>query len=291
MKILNKIIFVTLLVSCPLSKEALCAEQYTSTINDPTTSFLGSTRLEGQKGFYLDFEASGSYGPISGYMQTPLGGMPGSTSDKRPKFDELGIDRMMMVNLSLSGGMGSHQVYVAAHLVNLSGEATLDQALIFHGEEYPAGTEVKANTRLNWYEIGYQYNIHFGKERASLSIAPIAALALWDFSVELKANDEKNSRSYMKGTPRVGLEFEWLPVKPFSVSGKAIASLPFDNMPHIYTLGLTGKYSFVDKDRLKISLFAGVEYDQVDFKDNQTEPNHVKANMGPLGLVGMEIKF
>jgi hypothetical protein len=62
-------------------------------------------------------------------------------------------------------------------------------------------------------------------------------------------------------------------------------------MAHIYTLGLTGKYNFVDNDRLKISLFAGVEYDQVDFKDNQTEPNHVKANMGLLGLVGMEIKF
>jgi hypothetical protein len=35
----------------------------------------------------------------------------------------------------------------------------------------------------------------------------------------------------------------------------------------------------------------GIEYHWVDFKDNQTEPDHVKANMGPWGLVGAGIKF
>jgi len=54
---------------------------------------------------------------------------------------------------------------------------------------------------------------------------------------------------------------------------------------------LLGKYNFVEINRLKILLFLGVEYDWIDFKDNQTEPNHVKANMGPLGLIGVEIKF
>ena len=125
----------------------------------------------------------------------------------------------------------------------------------------------------------------------NLSIAPTAAFALWDFSTELESNGGKNSRSYIKGTPRFGLEFEWFPVKRFSVSGKAIGSLPFNNIPHINTVGLTGKYYLIDKDRLKISLFMGVEYDQIDFKDSQTEPNHVKANMGPLGLAGAEIRF
>lgn len=82
---------------------------------------LGWTYLEAEKRFHLVFDASGSYGSISGYTQTPLGGVPSSTSDKRPKFDELGIDTMTMVNLSLSGGVGPHSIHGAAHLVDVSG--------------------------------------------------------------------------------------------------------------------------------------------------------------------------
>jgi hypothetical protein len=224
-------------------------------------------------------------------VQTPLGGAPLSTSDKQPKFDQLGIDMMTMINLSLSAGMNSHYIYGSAHLVDLSGESTLDEELIFHGRRYPAGTRVSSDVNLSWYEIGYQYNIHFGKERVNLRMAPTVAFALWTFSTELESTGGKDSRSYTKGTPRLGLEFEWFPAKRFSISGKAIASLPFNNMPHIYTVGLVGKYNLMDINRLKILLFMGVEYDQIEFKDSQEVPNHVKANMGPLGLIGAEIKF
>lgn len=294
MKILNKrmlFIFVTLYTMCIGLRVYAYAEADGPGGNKAPMSIFGWTYLEGGKGFHLNFDVSGFYGPMNGYTQTPLGGALSSTSDKRPKFDELGINTMTMVNLSLSGGIDSHYVYGAAHLVDLSGKNTLNENLMFHGRQYPAGTRVNSNVNLSWYEIGYQYNIHFGKEQMSLNIAPTVAFDLWDFSTELESNGGRDSRSYIKGTPRLGLVFEWFPVKRFSASGKAIASLPFDNLPHIYTVGLIGKYHLLDKDRMKISLFMGVEYNQIDFKDSQTEPNRVKANMGPLGLIGAEIKF
>jgi len=267
------------------------AEPDTSGENKAPMSLFGWTHLEAEKGFHVVFDASGSYGPISGYTQTPLGGAPSSASDKRPKFDELGINMMTMVNLSLSVSKDQHSIYGGAHLVDLSGNGTLDQPLIFHGQGYPTGTSIKSDVNLSWYEIGYQYNIHFGKEQMNFNIAPTVAFALWDFSTELESGGEKNSRSYMKGTPRIGLNLEWFPWKQFSVSGKAIGSVPLKNAPDIYTVGLTGKYHLLSKDRLRISLFAGVEYNLIDFKDSQTEPNRVKANMGPLGLAGLEIRF
>lgn len=290
--IMNKMmlfIFVTLYVMC--TGLTVCAGSDTFGENKAPMSLFSWTHLEGEKGFHLAFDASGSYGPISGYIQVPLGGAPSSTSGKRPKFDELGIDMMTMINLSLSAGMDSHYIYGSAHLVDLSGESTLDEELIFHGRRYPAGTRVNSDVNLSWYEIGYQYNIHFGKERVNLRMAPTIAFALWDFSVGLESTSGKNSRDYIKGTPRLGLEFEWFPVKRFSVTGKAIGSLPFNNMPHIYTVELVEKYNLMDINRLKILLFMGVEYNQIDFKDNQATPNHIKANMGPLGLIGAEIKF
>ncbi len=293
-KILNKaMLFIFITLYMMLTGLAVHAEPNSVDENRVPMGLFGWTHLEveREKGFHLNFDASGSYGPISGYAQTPLGGAPSSTSEKRPKFDELGIDMMTMVNLSLSAGMDSHYIYGSAHLVDLGGKSTLDEDLIFHGKGYPAGTRAKSDIGLNWYEIGYQYNIHFGKERTNLRMAPTIAFALWDFSAELESNSGRNSRSYIKATPRVGLEFEWFPVRRFSVFGKGIASLPFNNMPHIYTVGLVGKYNLMDINRFKISFFMGIEYDWVDFKDNQTEPNHVKANMGPLGVFGAEIRF
>jgi len=284
-------IFITLWAMC--FRGTVYAEPNSLEENRTPMSLLGWTHLdvEREKGFHLNFDASGSYGPISGYMQTPLGGAPGSTSDKRPKFDELGIDTMTMVNLSLSAGLNSHYIYGSAHLVNLSGKNTLDEELIFHGKTYPAGTRVKSDVNLSWYDIGYQYNIYFGEEQTNFRIAPTAAYTLWDFSTELESSNGRNSRSYIKGTPRLGFELEWFPLRRFSVFGKAIGSLPLNNTPHIYTVGLVGKYNLMDIRRFKISLFMGVEYDWIDYKDNQTVPNHIKANMGPLGLIGAEIKF
>jgi len=292
MKAMNKttlIIFVTLYGMFP--GLTVYAEPDAPGESKATMGLLGWAHLETEKGFHLAFDVSGSYGPVSGYVQTPLGGAPSSTSNKRPTFDELGIETMTMVNLFLSAGLDSHYIYGSAHLVNLSGTSTLDEKLIFHGKEYPAGTRVKSDIGMNWYDIGYRYNIYFDKERTNLCVAPTIAFTLWDFSTELESNSGRNSRSYIKGTPRLGLDFEWFPAKRFSVSGRAIASLPLNNMPHIYTVGLVGKYNFMEINRLKVSVFMGVEYDWIDFKDNQTEPNHVKANMGPLGLIGAEIAF
>jgi hypothetical protein len=292
MMIFNKKILVILVATFTIANGITAyAESNAPTENNVSKSLLGLPLFEVEKKFHLDFDASGSFGPISGYLQTPAGGAPSSTSNKRPTFEELGIDMTTMINLSLSASRGSHSIYGAGHLVDLGGENTLDETLIFHGKEYPAGTRVKADVKLNWYEIGYQYHIHFGKERVNLDVAPTIAFAVWDFSTELEANGEKNSRSYVKGTPRIGLELEWYPMKWFTVSCKAIGSIPLENLPNIYTASLTGKYSILNKDRLKILLFMGIEYDGIYYKDNQTKSNHIRADMGPLGIVGAEIKF
>jgi hypothetical protein len=292
MKMFNKKILVILVATCIISNGlTVYAESNNPTENNPSKTLLGLPLFEVEKKFHLDFDASGSFGPISGYLQTPAGGVPSSTSNKRPTFEELGIHMATMVNLSLSASRDPHSIYVAGHLVDVSGEDTLDETLIFHGKEYPAGTRVKADVKLNWYEIGYQYHIHFGKERVNLDVAPTIAFALWDFSTEVESNGEKNSRGYVQGTPRIGLELEWYPMNSLTVCGKAIGSIPIENLPQIYTASLIGKYSILNKDRLKVLLFMGIEYDGIYYKDSQTKSNHIKADIGPLGIVGAEIKF
>jgi hypothetical protein len=69
-KILNKtmlFILVTLYAIC--TGLTVYAEPDTPGENKAPTGLLGWTHLEGEKGFHLDFGASGSYGPISGYTK------------------------------------------------------------------------------------------------------------------------------------------------------------------------------------------------------------------------------
>jgi hypothetical protein len=78
-------------------------------------------------------EASFLYGDVDGFVQIPRGGQPGTTSSKRPTFDELGIGGVPMADVSVAGGVAGHQIYVGARIVEASGDATLTETLTSHG--------------------------------------------------------------------------------------------------------------------------------------------------------------
>ena len=44
-------------------------------------------------GFHFSLDGQFRYGNISGFVQVPRGGGAGTTSNERPKFDELGINQ------------------------------------------------------------------------------------------------------------------------------------------------------------------------------------------------------
>ncbi len=225
MKTLNKMgLIIIMTINFMVNSVMVHAQSNTLEENQTSTTIPGWTHAEADKGVHLALDGAFLYGPISGYLQTPLGGIPSSASDKRLKFSELGIDRVPLFNLSLSASMDPHSIYASANLVNLNGETTLDETLVFHGRVYPAGAMVTSDVKLNWYEMGYRYNFHFGKERMNFNVAPSVSFALFDFSAQLESGGIKNDRSYVKGTPRIGLEFEWFPWNRFSIYGKGIGS-------------------------------------------------------------------
>src|SRR2546426_5913447 len=60
-----------------------------------TRAILAADRVapaEGANKFHFSLEGMWLYGPVSGHMQTPSGGQPGTTSSKRPTLSEMGID-------------------------------------------------------------------------------------------------------------------------------------------------------------------------------------------------------
>ena len=89
------------------------------------------------------------------------GGSAGSTSNERPKFNEIGINQAAIGAPSLTVGWNNHNIYGVARIIRLSGSDVLSATLISNGTTFPAGTHVNANTRLDWYGLGYEYRFAY----------------------------------------------------------------------------------------------------------------------------------
>src|SRR6266566_929454 len=93
-----------------------------------------------QKGeFHLTLESQWMWGPVSGYLQTPSGGQPGTTSRHRPTLEELGIDTASIFDGEIRPGVGDHELYVGGQWIRMSEDATLDEDLISQGNTFAAG--------------------------------------------------------------------------------------------------------------------------------------------------------
>src|SRR5882724_5812825 len=101
-----------------------------------------------------DFQLSASggflYGPVKGFIQTPAGGQPGSTSHNRPRLGELGIDAASVGVVNVSGEWGAHEAFVGAEIIRLGGTGTLRSDLVTHGTTFAAGTDVRSDVSLDW---------------------------------------------------------------------------------------------------------------------------------------------
>ena len=260
----------------------------------------------GSDTIHLTFDAYIAYGSVSGFTQAGLGGAPGTGSSGRPKIkDDLGINDAITGNFSLELGWKQHSLDMAAHLINLKGENTLDTPLVFHGQTYPAGTRIDSEIKSNWYEVAYRYRFPLGQNKSTstcpnyqnpfswdrFTVIPTVGVAFWDFSTQLQQSGITNKRDYRKVTPRLGVLLEWNPLRKFSLVGTAIGSIPLNNEVHIYTLGLTAKYDLIQKNWFNLALMVGVEYDHIDFEDSQTFPNKVRIHLGPMVTGGLQIKF
>jgi len=244
-----------------------------------------------QQGFHTSADAAFLYGPIRGYLQTPAGGQPGTTSHNRPTLKELGIDTAPMVDASVAAGWGSHDVYGGARIIDLSGNNTLDQTLQTHSVTFPAGTAVSSNVRLNWYRMGYDHLWLFSHDHATLSIDPAIEALIFDFYYSIAGGGQSTRRTYLKANARFGLRAKWSPFRRISLSGEVFESVPIPGQPMILTLQALGGYRLWGTPARGGSFTLGIGYDLLNHHDLQTVPNHIHAEIGPSLVAGVAIKF
>jgi len=246
---------------------------------------------EPEQGFRASADAMFLYGPIRGYVQTPAGGNPGTTSHNRPTFNELGIHTAPMLDALVTAGWGSHDLYGGVRLIQLSGTNRLDQQLVTHAVTFPADTVVGSNVQLNWYRIGYAHRWLFRHDHVTLRIDPAIEAVIFDFNYSIAGGGQSTSRMYMKSNVRFGLRTVWSPHPRISLSGDVFESVPIPGQPMILSLQALGNYRIWGTHNRGGTVSLGIGYDQLNHHDLQTVPNHIHAVIGPFLLAGLAVNF
>lgn len=234
--------------------------------------------------------ASFSQAQVDGFLQTPAGGAPGTSSYRRPSLKELNIDDVDVYDVQASMQFDRLQLYAGYQTLKMDSSATLAGDLISRGIAFPAGTQLRSDTEINWIRAGAGWEFNVLPERWTLT--PKAELGVLDFNYKLHGGAETAGRRYAQATYRVGLESQYRFNPVVSAVLDAGASLPIPNSPQITVLAARLEFELGNRKRqLRPLLFLGAGMQRIDYEDEQDLANHIRVEMEPLFTIGLKIAF
>jgi hypothetical protein len=224
------------------------------------------------------FSVKQGYAPISGYLQTPAGGNPGTSDIKRPTFKELDIDDTSYTDIDLYYRIRNYTPYIGLRLIDFDSSGILEKDLTTRGQTFLRGESYEHETSFNIYRFGAKYDFTY--------ISPKAELAVMDFNYQFESGGIQVKRSYANCAVRLGAE------KNFSIDAldiifEASGSIPLSNTPEIYTVGAAVKYWFAERFNVGLD----IQYFYLDYEDDQDLPNHLRLEMQPAISVFLQYRF
>jgi hypothetical protein len=231
-----------------------------------------------------------SYGYVDGFVQTPAGGTPGSSSLRRPTFHELKIDDGGFYDTQVDLRWRHLDFFGGYQAMDFDSSGTLSRGLVSHNVTFAPGSHFKNEDDFDWYRIGAGWKFFLLEKK--LEVMPKADVAILDFNYKLSSGAQQASRSYTKGAGRLGLDIAYhlTPRVTFDVDGAA--SIPISNTPQIATASATAWFHLLPHShRFNPSVFVGGGFERIEYEDNQQMPNHFRVDMGPFGTVGLAVAF
>jgi hypothetical protein len=237
----------------------------------------------------LEVSASGFYGPISGFVQVPLGGEPGTSSLRRPTLEELGIDDVTYYEVTGRLRWGHAAVLGGYSDTELDGSATLSESLVSHGVAFAAGSPISSTVHLDVGNLGAGWRFELDEGR--LALFPKIDVAILDFSYSLNSPGASARRQYRSTAVRLGAEVAYQLGHGFALELDGAASLPIGHTPQL--ANVTGRiaYHSFPTARVRPTLFLGVAARWLDFEDSQTLSNDIEITAGPLVTGGVALSF
>jgi len=230
-------------------------------------------------------------GPVSGYLQTPKGGTPGTTSIHRPTFDEVGAETLIAPTADLRFAFGRHRVHVGASWWLLHGDETLTRDLTSHDDFYAAGTDMTSDTEIVAAWLGYGYAFELGRQAGALTLTPGAGIYSYGQRYAISGGGQDSSRDFTSFSPMLDAELLWYPGGRMHVSAGLM--LVLDEL-----MGLNSPTTAVDAVvRLhwdisrQANVFLAMGYSRLEHFDEQVVPNDAEIESLPWFGLGAEFRF
>lgn len=218
------------------------------------------------------------YAPVSGYLQTPAGGNPGTTDKKRPTLKELGVDDVTYSDIDFHYQIDPYTPYAGIRLLSTDSSGFLEEDLTTQGQNFTKGEYFNHETSFNIYRFGVKRDFTYLKAKIEM--------AFMEFDYEFETDGATAKRSYIKSTVRLGAEKSFKFDK-FEIVVESSGSIPLSNTPDIYSVGAMAKYYFVTN----INIGMGVQYYYLNYEDNQSVPNHLRLEMQPALGLSLQCRF
>lgn len=231
-----------------------------------------------------------NFGTIDGYVQIPKGGQFGTTSEKRPEFDELGIDNISYPELSFTAKWDKFSVYYALNHKTFKGNSTLKKDLITHNTQLYAGEKINTKHKYVFHRFGLGYDLSLAN---NFTLTPKFEISLFDFSYQFSTNAGKNSqRRFRAGTVRVGGAAKYDFNKDFSLTFDLMTHIPHDSIRSSLETSLIASYNVYRQGSTEVNVLAGLSYDMFKYRDTQRDmQNFMYSKTKPIYKIGLELKF
>ena len=226
----------------------------------------------------LGISVKRGYAPISGHIQTPTGGDPGTSDMKRPTFEELGVDHTAYTDIDLYYRSRKYTPYIGMRLMTVDSSGLLEKDLTTRGQTFLEGESYDHETTFNIYRFGVKYDLAY--------LSPKVELAVMDFDYEFESTGIRVKRSYAKSAVRVGAE-KTFKIDALDIMFEASGSIPLSNTPEIYTVTAGVKYWFAEYVNVGLEL----QYFYLDYEDEQDLSNHLRLEMQPAISVFLQYRF
>lgn len=251
----------------------------------------GPARADSHPLFPWYARITASRADLSGYLQTPAGGQPGTATVHHPTFRELNIDSAPVYSGVVERRFRNGILIAGARLLNPHETATLRGSFIAQNRQFDQGSTATTHLRLSWYRLGGLYHLPHRWLHQRLSLWAGADLAAFDFAIHIHQDNRDAQRSYMKTGLRLGGRADYRAGRRLRLQLSAFTGVPLPNTPDITSLEMTANYRLWRERNRAADLVAGVDFERMEYEDQQTEPNHILVRSGPMPMLGVAVHF
>lgn len=231
-----------------------------------------------------------NFASMDGFVQIPKGGQFGTTSERRPEFDELGIKNISYPEVTLSANWDKFNMYYSLSYKTFKGGATLKKDLITHDTQLNAGEYINTRHKYIFHRLGFGYDFNIME---NLTLTPKIEASAFNFSYQFSTSAGKSSqRKFGAGTVRVGGAVKYDFNRDFSLTFDLMTHIPHDSIKSSLETSLIGSYTVYRQDNREVNVLAGVGYDMFKYRDTQKDmQNFMYLKSKPVYKLGLELKF